>query len=806
MSKWKKLLNALTSEKKVTNWKMRKVKKVFVYGAAVLGMVAGVGGLVYVSTALAASLPTDTTVHWDNDKPLYYEIDQNGVEHPKPLLTVGGDGVTPAWCLGLGVPLPNNTTQAQLDSTNAILNALSDEQIAVINNVDYLAQKDGSLLAYAQAQHATYLLLDEAGVSENQTKDLIVKDNTLLQDADAIKNGANTLINEAKKMRELPSFNGTTIQLIQGVEKTVTDTKGVLPNFPNFKSNADGLTQSVLGNDVKLKADITSKHGLISNALQFWNTGLPTQALPYFVYSTDGDSTGKLSQSVLATKDPSQALANLSVNIIGLGETTLLKHDADTNSTETQGEAQLVGSVWGLYKAGTDTLVNYSEGQDGYPVTVTSGDKTDDKTIQLKMTDLTKGVGVKNLDNSKDYEWGELVAPEGYELSTKRYPVTFDSSSSFDSGTSNYIDNVTATDRPLVFNFMFTKAQDVNGSYTGLNGAEFTATPQGTTKGNPIKVSSGTGTDTNGYTVNGLTVFDGKANSAAGNPNEDGLAGGDYLVEETKVPDGTQAINPFTITTDSVKDKDGNVTGYTIVFKDTVTHQVITTLDVSADKVVGNNLMFKVNLGTLVDKPVTPVVPTIKTKAHTADGDQTIEKAEISKETPVYDKVMMTNAEKGDQMVASLHRIVTDKDGKTTDSKVIRTLNFTIDDETVISQEKQIQSTIDATKDGDVSEGSTVTYVWTEELFDEGTNPDTDKPEAVHDDLKDQDQTLTVEKVKAPTPKPVTPQPVTKVASVLPTTGSSTGDMLAYGGMVILLSTLGGTIYYMKNKKSSKEE
>ena len=184
-----------------------------------------------------------------------------------------------------------------------------------------------------------------------------------------------------------------------------------------------------------------------------------------------------------------------------------------------------------------------------------------------------------------------------------------------------------------------------------------------------------------------------------------------------------------------------------MTFTDTVTKQVITTLNVSLDKVTDNSTMFKVNLGTLVDKPVTPVVPTIKTKAHTKDGDQKIEVAEISKETPVYDKVMLTNAEKGDQMVASLHRIVTDKDGKVTESKVLRTLDFTIDDETVISQEKQIESTIDTIKDLEVPDGSVVAYVWTEDLFDVGTNPKTDEPEAKHDDLKDQDQTLTVEKV-----------------------------------------------------------
>ncbi|MCQ4965771.1 hypothetical protein NE652_12595, partial [Bifidobacterium pseudocatenulatum] len=69
------------------------------------------------------------------------------------------------------------------------------------------------------------------------------------------------------------------------------------------------------------------------------------------------------------------------------------------------------------------------------------------------------------------------------------------------------------------------------------------------------------------------------------------------------------------------------------------------------EKMKDNNILLNVNLGQLTDKPVTPVVPTIKTKAHTKDGDQTIQKVEVSKTTPVYDKIMMTNAEKGDQMV-----------------------------------------------------------------------------------------------------------------------------------------------------------
>ncbi len=807
MSKQKKLLNALTSEKKVTNWKMRKHKKVFVTCAGILAVGLGMTGLVYASaqsTTAKASLPTDTTVNWKDNEPTCYIVDQTGKEHPKPVLKLGSG--TLAWCLGLGVPLPNHSTQAQLDATNAILNALTDEQIAVLNNVDYLAQKDGSVLAYAQAQYATYLLLDEAGVSENQAKDVVVKDNTLLHDANAIKTGANDLISQAKKMRELPSFNGSTVDLVQGVEKKVTDSKGVMANFPNLKSNIDGIKASVSGNDVKIKADISSKIGLFSKALQFWNTGSATASLPYYVYSTDGDSTGKSSQSVLASQDPSQAMGALNINIVGLGEANLTKSDADTGTNETQGAAHLKGAVFGLFNKSDNSPVKWSDGQKGYPITVTAGTKADDTNVSFKLGDDLKA-GLKNLNNSKEYYWKETVAPEGYSLSTKKYEVKFDSSSKFDDKTSNFIDDDKATDKVLDFDFGFIKAQDVNGSLTGLNGRTFRYTPTGDTKGKPIEVTSGANEDSSGITNNGQVNFT-------------KIPFGNGVLEELPQDDNKlQLINPISIVTTTNKDKDGNITGYTVTFTDTVTKQVITTLNVSLDKVTDNSTMFKVNLGTLVDKPVTPVVPTIKTKAHTKDGDQTIQKVEVSKETPVYDKVMMTNAEKGDQMVASLHRIVTDKDGKVTESKVIRTLNFTIDDATVISQEKQIESTIDTTKDAYVPETSTVTYVWTEDLFDKGTNPKTDEPEAKHDDLKDQDQTLTVEKVKKPvtptTPSSSKPTPSSSSTPTptsatpkgsLPTTGSDTGDAIAYGGMAVLLGAIGGAVYYMKKKKSAKEE
>ena len=946
MRKLKKLMNGLT-EKKVTNWKMYKRKKAFVAFAGVLAVGLGMAGLVYAnaqSTTAKASLPSDTTVNWENNKPLYYEIDQTGKKHPKPMLTLG-DG-TPAWCLGLGVPLPNNTTQAQLDSTNAILNALSDEQIAVLNNVDYLAQKDGSLLAYAQAQHATYMLLDEAGVSINQTKDLVIKDNTLLHDANAIKTGATDLIKQAKKMRELPSFTNTTVDLVQGVEKSLTDTKDVMANFPNLKVNLKGLSESVSGNVLKLKADISSKIGLNSNALQYWNVA-SFDKLPYFVYSTDGDSAGKTSQSVIASQDPSKALGALNVNIIGLGEATLTKTDADTGSGETQGSAQLKGAVFGLFNKADNSPVKWPDGQNGYPIALTAGTKADNTNISIKLGDDLKA-GVKNLNNSKEYYWKETVAPEGYSLSTEKYEVKFDSSSKFDDKTSNYIDNDKATDKVLDFNFGFIKAQDVNGSLTGLNGRTFRYTPTGDTKGKPIEVTSGANEDSSGVTNNGQVNFT-------------KIPFGNGLLEELpQKDDKLQLINPISIITTTNKDKDGNIISYTVTFTDTVTKQVITTLNVPLDKVTDNSTMFKVNLGTLVDKPVTPVVPTIETQAHSKDGDQTLQVNEVSENTPMYDIANYTNIQKGDQIITYLHRHLVDKNGNISNDKVVKTINWVADDETVQTQKHRFDTTSDTTKDFEVPEGSKVEYVYTSYIFDKGADTAKDEPKAKHDDLKNQKQTITVEKVtpsidiekandKVPdagngnhtdkdnnigvndhdtedtyfevkenaktkiffrgtnngteplthvkvvdkatngkvdvkgitytyngkkltlnkdgefeldgkllvlnpkesiigsgelgalpsgelhgdkatitgigvyskkpvgdddkwygkvvkvTPTSTTPSSVTPKGS-LPTTGSSTGDAIAYGGMVILLGAIGGAVYYMKKKKSTKEE
>ncbi|MDU0401617.1 hypothetical protein LMG8526HA_02516 [Lactococcus lactis] len=108
----------------------------------------------------------------------------------------------------------------------------------------------------------------------------------------------------------------------------------------------------------------------------------------------------------------------------------------------------------------------------------------------------------------------------------------------------------------------------------------------------------------------------------------------------------------------------------------------------------------------------------------------------------MYDIADFTNIEKGDRITSKLHRLVTDKDGKVTSDKVVQILKFTADDETVKSQQHRFDTTADTTKDFDIPDGSTVTYVFTEDIVDKDADPDTGKPEATHDDLKDKDTNI----------------------------------------------------------------
>ena len=250
-----------------------------------------------------------------------------------------------------------------------------------------------------------------------------------------------------------------------------------------------------------------------------------------------------------------------------------------------------------------------------------------------------KVFGMKNVSRASDLpfliETRRFTYPQWYRTHTDVHgqrtepTLQYVAFIKFDDKTSNYIDDETALDRALQFNFGFIKAQDVNGSYTGINGRVFRLTPQRNTKGEPLEVTSGQSEDASGFINSGQVNF----------PN---IKFGDYLMEELPQDnDKLQLINLISVTTNTNKDKDWKVTS----------------------------------------------------------------------------------------------------------DKLLQTLKYVADDETVKTQQHRFDTTVDTTKDFDIPDGSKVTYVFTENYFDVSTNPETDEPKAKHDDLKDQDQTLTVDKV-----------------------------------------------------------
>ncbi|XHB95955.1 prealbumin-like fold domain-containing protein [Lactococcus garvieae] len=401
-----------------------------------------------------------------------------------------------------------NATKAGQDSAaQKQWKAMTQYQRDLINNVTYIGlvnNADGDPNINLATQFALWLI--EAGqnevsgllpkVSEVDTSKLnnVTHGETITglessgADIHQVIGNATTILKQAVASSQSPEFNPNPLTVIAGSSATSTDKNGVLAGkaggygtpFDHIQSS-EGLSAKRVDNSLEVSATPSAighngKVEVFNNQSSF---------VPHYIYGTiNPDST--VGQTLFATTDPALLKGQLAVKTIGLGQASLFKLDADTKTPEAQGAAHLENSEWGLFYA-DGKPVQWTDGQKDYPITKTAGEKVNDKSVVLKMTDLTQGVGVKNLDYSKDTYWQETKAPEGYELSTKKYPVHFDEKDKFDKDSKNFVEEATATDRVGTFSFMFDKAQDVHGSLTGLNGAGFTATPVGKPKGIRLK-------------------------------------------------------------------------------------------------------------------------------------------------------------------------------------------------------------------------------------------------------------------------------------------------------------------------------
>ncbi len=640
MSKFqkKKLEKALT-ENKQTGFRLRKRGKHFVTSALLVVTVSGVvAGLVQADVlntkhSPSVSLPekggvnykfTGTgTVKWSNG-------------HDTSANFMQVNGVT-TFCLEPFTDVFNGalaTRAGQNEAVYKLWQSMSEYQRNLVNNIVYIgevnnAESDPNI--NLATQFAMWLV--EAG--QNEVSGLLPKvsevDTSKLNnvvgghkitglsstgaDISEVVKYATTILKQAAASSKSPDFNPNPLTVLAGSSATATDKAGVLAGGAggygtpfNKILASEGLSAQRKGNSLEVSA---TPKAIGDNGTVKVRNFINDDYQPSYIYGTINPN-GTVGQTLFATTDPSNLKGELKVKTIGLGEATLLKQDADTGKAEAQGAAHLENSEWGLFYKSNNQPVTWKDGNEGYPITVVSGEKVAGDNIVLRMTDVSKGVKLKNLNYPDKVYWQETKAPEGYELSTKKYDVEFDEKDKFNPSTKNYMEEATAQDRVARFGVVWNKAQDVNGSLTGLNGAEFEAEPINDTKGKPVTTTSkGVLDKASGITTNGVVDF------------KNLLLFGDYKFKEVKTPKGLKPINPFTVTHTTNRDKDGNITSYTFVFKDTVTGQIISTNDVDVSHMKDNNIMFNLNLGIFTDKPEEKPRPSITTTAKDkADGDK----------------------------------------------------------------------------------------------------------------------------------------------------------------------------------------
>ena len=637
----KKKLQKAIREEKARCFRIRK-KQIASVGILALTLCGTVAGLTqadilsispFSSPARSISLPDKGLVNYKFSGTGTVKW-SNGHEASANFMEVNG---TTTFCLEPFVDVFNGayaTRAGQNEAVYKLWNEMTEYQRNLINNITYIgevnnAEADKNI--NLATQFAMWLV--EAGqnevlgllpkVSEVDTAKLnnVVGGHKITDlestgaDINKVIEHATIILKQTVASSKNPDFNPNPLTVVAGSSATATDKAGVIAgNAGGYGTPFDmvqaskGLTAKRNGNSLEVSATPSAigDNGSVK-VRNYINEGFQ----PSYIYGTiNPDST--VGQTLFATSDPANLKGELKVKTIGLGEATLLKQDADTGSTETQGAAHLENSEWGLFYKSTGKPVTWKDGNEGYPITAVAGEKVTGDNIVLCMTDVFKGIKLKNMNFSDKVYWQEIKAPEGYELSTKKYNVEFDENDKFDKDTKNYIEELTATDRVARFGFGFSKVQDVNSSLTGLNGAVFEVKPINDTKGEPVEVTSSAKTDSNGVTTNGVVCFK-------------DLVFGDHLVTEIKTPDGLQPINPFTITHTTNRNEAGDITSYTFVFKDTVTGQIISTNDVDVSHMTDNNIMFNLNLGTFTDKPEEKPTPTITTTAKDkADGDKTL--------------------------------------------------------------------------------------------------------------------------------------------------------------------------------------
>lgn len=333
---------------------------------------------------VAADPPTSGTVTWVPGN------DSVTLSNGEVVTYLSVDG-TPVYCLAMGVPLTHSSTTAQQDAMNAIWAKLNDSQKAVINNIAYLANQAGAATnrtIYDAGRLAVWHQMSVYGVGKGDALPSMITGfgpDSAGVSVSSVQTAFDTLITQAQALTLKPSFDGQTVKVVVGVPTTLTDTNGVLPNFPYVQNNLSGLTESISGNNIILNANSNAKVGTTSGAIKFQNPASHQypNGQPIFVYSTDGDTSGTTSQPVMTAHDPYNQRAALNVNVVLDGSLKIVKKQSAQEGH--QGSGAIAGAKF-------DVTMTLSDGK-----TVDTGINGTFETVDANGTttgsvQFTKGV------------------------------------------------------------------------------------------------------------------------------------------------------------------------------------------------------------------------------------------------------------------------------------------------------------------------------------------------------------------------------------------------------------------------------
>lgn len=441
-----------------------------------------------------------------------------------------------------------------------------------------------------------------------------------------------------------------------------------------------------------------------------------------------------------------------------VGSTVLTKEDAETGK-ETQGKATLVAAEYALLYA-DGTPVKWIDASQ--PI-LTAGSQLESDEIVVQLDKESLRAGIENLSLGK-YVWKEIKAPEGYQKDKEiPFEITYKNQQ-----TEVIATNQTSKEKVIKFTlqgFKYVQSKSKN-THSGDNGIEFSLTPMDGTSG--AVQSTTTETDPNGE--DGYWAFS-------------EVPYGDYILSEVTAPNGYKKIKDLLI--------ESNYDAETDVYRFSITEEgqkePLKTITVPADEIhEGSNI---VSLSKLYLQNDLVKVPLIRTLA-TVNGEKTFER---SKETPMQDKISLSNLYEGESYTNAIKLWRIQDNDYENATVVFETENdFVAEAEDV---EQVIDTLVDTTNDDENTK-----YVWTEELFDE-----TGEKVAEHTDLKNEEQTIRpasnkqLEQPKTPDTPKETKQPDTPKNQFLPQTSGRLTNYSVFIGMgVMLLISCGAFIYYKK--------